>query len=82
MDCSKRNFSGWPCDERVEVLRKAFLEASEAERPRALEALHRALAEASPYRVMGQAEQLVAFRRGVTGFRSSPIIVFWGIDKE
>lgn len=82
MDCSKRNFSGWPCDEGVEVLRRAFLEAREAERPAALEKLHRALAEASPYRVMGQAEQLVAFRKEVTGFRSSPIIVFWGIDKE
>ena len=43
---------------------------------------HRVLAEASPYRVMGQAEQLVALRKEVTGFRSSPVIVFWGIDKE
>ena len=56
--------------------------ATVGERPKALEALHRALAEAAPYRVMGQAEQLVAFRKEVTGFRSSPIIVFWGIDKE
>jgi len=43
---------------------------------------HRVLAEASPYRVMGQAERLVALRKEVTGFRSSPVIVFWGIDKE
>jgi peptide/nickel transport system substrate-binding protein len=82
MDCSKRNFSGWPCDEDVERRRAAFLDAGEAERPAALEALHRALAEAAPYRVMGQAEQLIAFRREVSGVMSSPVIAFWNIDKQ
>jgi peptide/nickel transport system substrate-binding protein len=82
MDCSRRNFSGWPCDEAVEKLRAAFLNADEASRPAVLEQLHRALAEASPYRVMGQAEQLIAFRRDVTGVMSSPVIAFWNIDKK
>jgi peptide/nickel transport system substrate-binding protein len=82
MDCSKRNFSGWPCDEATDKLRLAFLEASEAERPAALERLHRALAESAPYRVMGQAEQLIAFRKEVTGVMSSPVIAFWNIDKQ
>lgn len=82
MDCSRKNFSGWPCDEGVEKLRLAFLSAPEASRPAALEALHRALAEATPYRVMGQAEQLIAFRRGVTGVMSSPVIAYWNVSKE
>jgi hypothetical protein len=41
MDCSRRNFSGWPCDENVEKLRAAFLDADEAACPTALERLHR-----------------------------------------
>lgn len=82
MDCSRRNFSGWPCDENVEKLRAAFLDADEAARPAALDRLHRALADASPYRVMGQAEQLIAFRRDVTGVLSSPVIAYWNISRE
>lgn len=82
MDCSRRNFSGWPCDEAVERLRAAFLDADEAARPAALDRLHRALAEAAPYRVMGQAEQLIAFRKEVSGVLSSPVITYWNVVKE
>ena len=82
MDCSRKNFSGWPCDPAADALRLAFLDADAAHRPAALEALHRALADSAPYRVMGQAEQLVAFRRNVTGVMSSPVIAYWNIDKN
>ena len=82
MDCSRRNYSGWPCDEGVEKLRAAFLNADPADRPAALDRLHRALADAAPYRVMGQAEQLIAFRRNVTGVMSSPVIAYWNISKD
>ena len=82
MACDRKNFAGWPCDERAEALRAAFLEADEAARPAALEALHRHLAEAQPYRVLGQYDQPVAFRADVTGLLASPVIVYWNIDKN
>ncbi len=82
MDCSRNTWVGWPCDKEVEKLREDFTFASDADRPAALDRLHRALADSVPYRVMGQAEQLVAFRANVTGVLSSPVIAYWNIGKE
>jgi hypothetical protein len=31
---------------------------------------------------MGQAEQLIAFRREVSGALSSPVIAYWNISKK
>jgi peptide/nickel transport system substrate-binding protein len=81
MACNGRNFPGWPCDEAAERLRQAFLHADEAARPAALDALHRYLATVQPYIVMGQYQQPVALRAGVTGFLESPVIVYWNLDK-
>jgi len=63
-------------------LRQAFLDADDAARPAALEKLHRHLAEVQPYRVLGQYDQPVALRANVTGLLSSPVIVYWNIDKN
>jgi peptide/nickel transport system substrate-binding protein len=82
MSCSRRNLWGWPCDEAAEKLRQAFIDAPEADRAASLDRLHRALADASPYRVLGQAEQLLAFRRNIGGVLSSPVIAYWNIDKQ
>jgi peptide/nickel transport system substrate-binding protein len=80
MSCDRKNFVGWPCDEHAEELRQAFLDASEADRPAALDKLHRHLAQVQPYRVLGQYDQPVALRANVTGLLSSPVIVYWNID--
>ena len=82
MACDGKNFAGWPCDEASEKLRAAFLDADEAARPAALDRLHRHLAEAQPYRVLGQYDQPVALRSNVTGLLTSPVIVYWNIDKN
>jgi len=82
MRCDRRNLWGWPCDETVEQLRQAFVYAPEPERQAALLALSRALADASPYRVLGQAEQLLAFRNNVTGVLSSPVVAYWNLQKN
>ena len=37
MSCDRKNFAGWPCDERAEELRQAFLDADEADKPTALD---------------------------------------------
>ncbi|HET7881726.1 MAG TPA: ABC transporter substrate-binding protein, partial [Acetobacteraceae bacterium] len=82
MSCDRKNFAGWPCDQHAEDLRQAFLDASDADRPAALDKLHRYLAEVQPYRVLGQYDQPVALRTNVTGLLASPVIVYWNIDKN
>ena len=81
MSCTRRNFSGWPCDAEAERLRLAFLDADDGTKPGLLEQLHRRLAEQSPYRVLGQASSPVAYRANVTGVLNSPVVVYWNIDK-
>ena len=82
MACDGRNFAGWPCDEEAERLRQAFLDASDAERPTALDRLHRRLAETQPYRVLGQYDQPVAMRSNVNGMLSAAVMVYWNIVKQ
>jgi peptide/nickel transport system substrate-binding protein len=82
MSCSRKNFAGWPCDARAEELRQAFLDADEADQPAALDKLHRYLALVQPYRVLGQYDQPSALRTNVTGLLTSPVIVYWNIDKN
>ena len=82
MTCARRNLWGWSCDEAAERKRQDFIYAPQADRAASLVALHRALADAVPYRVLGQAEQMLAFRRTVTGVLSSPVIAYWNIDKQ
>ncbi|GAC1486007.1 MAG: ABC transporter substrate-binding protein [Acetobacteraceae bacterium] len=82
MACNGRNFPGWPCDEEVERLRQAVLDASDATRPAAMDALHRRLAEVQPYIVLGQYQQPVAMRSTVTGLLESPVIAYWNLQKR
>ena len=82
MACTGRNFPGWPCDEESERLRQAFLDADERSRAKALDQLHRHLAEVQPYIVMGQYSQPVALRSNVSGFLESPVILYWNLDKN
>ena len=82
MSCDRTNFAGWPCDEEVEKLRRSFLEAGDAERPRILETLHRRLAMTQPYRVLGQYDFPIAYRANLKGVLASPILVYWNITKE
>ena len=82
MSCDRNNSAGWPCDEHAEELRQAFLDASEGDKPAALDRLHRHLAQVHPYRVLGQFEQPVALRANITGLLTSPVIVYWNVEKH
>jgi peptide/nickel transport system substrate-binding protein len=82
MSCDGKNQSGWPCDEEEERLRHAFLDAADAQRPAALEALHWRLALVQPYTVLGQFDQPIAYRAHVTGLLQMPIVVYWNIGKN
>ena len=80
--CTRKNFSGWPCDEEAERLRAAFIDAGEDARPALVEKLHRRLAEIMPYRVLGQSSVPVAYRSNLNGVLGSPIVVYWNIEKK
>jgi peptide/nickel transport system substrate-binding protein len=81
MTCGGKNFVGWACDDATEVLREAFLDASDAARPAALDAYHRRLMEMQPYAVLGQYVALSAVRTRLSGLLESPVIVYWNIEK-
>ena len=79
----ERAWAGWPCDAESERLRAAVVDATdEAARGEAVERLHRRLAEAQPYRVLGQYDQPFARRANVHGVLPSPLMVFWNIEKR
>ena len=82
MACDRKNFVGWPCDPAAEKLRQAFMDADNAARPAALEALHRHLADVQPYHVIGESYQPVAYRADLTGVLASPVVTYWDIAKS
>lgn len=82
MQCDRSNLAGWPCDEEVEKLRTAYANAALASRAPILEQLQRRLAIVSPYRLLGQATQPVAYRANVHGVLDSPVVTYWNISKD
>jgi peptide/nickel transport system substrate-binding protein len=83
MQCGGRNWFGWPCDEQAEALKAKFLEAGDdAGRAKAMDAYHRRLAEVQPYTLLGQYDQLFAWRSNVRGVLKASLPVFWNIEKR
>lgn len=82
MPC-ERGIAGWPCDEKMEELRRAWWEERDATRRRALlEAVHRRAYEVVPYANLGQFRFHAAVRRNIEGVQASTVPVFWGIEKK
>ncbi len=63
-------------------MRQAFLQANglSAQKAAAVK-LQQRLAQVQPYRVIGEYDQPVAMRAALTGFLTSPVIVYWNIAK-
>jgi peptide/nickel transport system substrate-binding protein len=81
--CGGDRWFGWPCDEKTEELRSAYIRAAEEAPSRtALEALHQHLWETLPDIPVGQFVQPWAWRSNVTGVLRANLIVFWNIDKD
>jgi peptide/nickel transport system substrate-binding protein len=81
--CDAGNWFGWPCDQKTEELRSAYVQAAEEEPSRlALEALHRHLWEALPDIPVGQFVQPYAWRSNVNGVLRAHLLVFWNIEKN
>ena len=81
MSCDRSNIAGWPCDAQTASLRDAYIDASPTDRPAILDRLQRRLAIVSPYRLLGQATQPVAYRTNLDGILDSPVVAYWNISK-
>ncbi len=75
--------AGWPCDQQLEDLRRAWWEESDpAKRTIAMEKVHARGYEVLPYINGGQFRTLAAYRSNVVGLRATTIPVFWGVEKN
>ena len=82
MPCDRSNMAGWPCDAEVEALRVRYADAAAPDQPAILAQLQRRLTLVSPYRLLGQATQPVAYRSTVAGVLNSPVVAYWNVEKE
>jgi peptide/nickel transport system substrate-binding protein len=74
---------GWPCDEKLESLRRAWWEEPDPVKRRAvLDQVQARAFEVVPYVNGGQFRTLTAFRSNVTGIEATTIPVFWGVEKR
>ena len=81
--CDKKNWFGWPCDEQIEKLRAAFLEAgSVAEQKAVAEQLQKRFYEFMPYVNTGQFLPPVAWRKSLVGVPDALLFVAWNIEKK
>jgi peptide/nickel transport system substrate-binding protein len=83
--CDQKNWFGWPCDEKAEKLRTAYIEATDPEKQKAaLEALHTQLWQDIPTVLIGQYTQLYAWRKNLIGLPRSPsaVLAFWNVEKK
>jgi peptide/nickel transport system substrate-binding protein len=74
---------GWPCDQKLEALRSAFLEAPDENTKKkiATEAQKRAL-EIGTHAPLGEYFQPVAAREDITGYLNAPVYLYWNLDKK
>ena len=75
--------AGWPCDARLETLRRSWWEESDAaKRHEILDQVHARAYEVLPYVNAGQFRTLSAYRSNVLGLRATTIPVFWGVERK
>jgi peptide/nickel transport system substrate-binding protein len=80
--CDKAWF-GWPCDAEITKLRDAFAdEPDEAKRKEIVEKLQLRAAENPTHAVLGQYVNAMAIRKNIVGTVTSPVPVFWNIEKK
>ncbi|MBC9206088.1 ABC transporter substrate-binding protein [Roseomonas aerophila] len=75
--------AGWPCDPKLEELRRAWYQEQDAAKRRALvDDIQRQAYQSLPYIPAGQFRTRAAFRTNLQGIRPTTVPVFWGITKQ
>jgi len=81
--CTDKAWFGWPCDERLETLRRAWARATDAaEQKRLATEIQLAAYESVPYVITGQYFTIRAYRKNLQGVIASPVPFFWNSAKE
>jgi peptide/nickel transport system substrate-binding protein len=79
--CEKAAF-GWPCDQEIENLRDQFARASDPARQKEIaDAIQLREREVVTHIQLGQYNVPTGSRKTVSGILSSPVPVFWNIEK-
>jgi peptide/nickel transport system substrate-binding protein len=74
--------AGWPCDETLEGLRRAWWQEGDAAKRTALvDEIQRQAYRSLPYIPAGQFRTRAAFRANLQGVRPTTVPVFWGVTK-
>ena len=74
---------GWPCDEEIERLRRAWArEGDPARQKQLLDELHARLVEIVPIVNLGLTHSPSAWRKNVEGVIDAPILVLWNVAKN
>ncbi|WP_376094744.1 ABC transporter substrate-binding protein [Roseomonas sp. CCTCC AB2023176] len=81
--CGEGGLPGWPCDQRLEDLRRSWWEEPDADRRRAiLDQVQAQALRSLPYINAGQFRTPAAMRANLDGVRATIIPVFWGVEKR
>lgn len=81
--CDGRGWFGWPCDPKLDEIRKQyFFASSEPERRAAAEALQRRFYETVPYVPLGEFRSPIAHRADIISMVNTPRVVFWGLQVD
>jgi len=81
--CDGTNWFGWPCDEELEKLRKAYIPLTDpAARKAAIEAIQKRYYEVMPFAITGQFQSPVAYRKNITGMPKTLVVTHWNTEKK
>jgi len=80
--CEKA-WAGWPCDSALENLRDAFaLASTDSERSSLATKIQIRAMEVVTHVPLGESFPMIAARRNITGFVTSPIMTYWNLEKR
>jgi len=81
--CTDKAWFGWPCDERLETLRRAWARATDvAEQKRLATEIQVAAYDSVPFVLTGQYFTIRAYRKNIKDVIASPVPFFWNSAKE
>lgn len=82
-DGSKGAYFGWPKMPELEKLRMAYANASNPqERHQLLEQIQKMALEKGSYIPLGQFQNVMSWRNGISGVVRGPVTAFWGMHKS
>jgi peptide/nickel transport system substrate-binding protein len=81
-NCEKAR-PGWPCDKKLEELRNQFARESDpVKRKKIADEVQAYAMQVVPYVPLGEWYGVTGLGKGVSGWLSAPVPIFWGVTKN